>query len=120
MIKTPELYELEYLFECEAEFIDEGIPWQYTTVSFKIARGNLRAEFDLKEASNCGQIRLYLEEEEINKFYIENILNLTIKRINDLESLVIEFDKENFVIPLELQTKPTIKIRWGTSLDLQR
>ncbi len=62
----------------------------------------------------------HLKEEEINKFYLENIQNLIIKRINDSESLIIEFDKENFVIPLELQTKPTIKISWGTSLELQR
>jgi len=46
--------------------------------------------------------------------------NLTIKRANDFESLIIEFNKDNFVIPLELQTKPILKITWGTSLELQR
>ncbi|WP_274654604.1 hypothetical protein [Paenibacillus humicola] len=58
-IKTPELFELEYLFECDAEFMDEGFPWQYTTVSFKITRGNLIAEFDFEEASKCGQLRVH-------------------------------------------------------------
>jgi hypothetical protein len=38
-MRTPEIYELEYLFEYEAKFLDEGIPWQYTSVSFHITRG---------------------------------------------------------------------------------
>ncbi|MGM0885106.1 MAG: hypothetical protein ACQEXQ_29195 [Bacillota bacterium] len=119
-IRTPELFELEYLFECDANFVDEGVPWQYTNVSFHLTRGNLRVKFDFEEASRCGQLRMYLGEDEINKFYLENIQNLVIKRLKDFESLILEFDSENFVVPLELQTKPTIKITWGTSLELRR
>ncbi|MDQ0890244.1 hypothetical protein QFZ81_005332 [Paenibacillus sp. V4I9] len=32
-IRTPELYELEYFFECDAKYVDEGVPWQYTSVA---------------------------------------------------------------------------------------
>ncbi|MFC5649722.1 hypothetical protein ACFPYJ_11435 [Paenibacillus solisilvae] len=119
-IRTPELYELEYLFECDAKFVDEGVPWQYTTVSFHITRNNLRVEFDFEEASRCGQIKLYLGEDEISNFFLENIQNLFIKQLKDFESLILVFDNENFVVPLELQTKPVIKITWGTSLELHR
>lgn len=119
-IITPELYELEYLFECDAIFVDEEVPWQYTSVFFQITRGNLRAEFDFEEASRCGQLRLYLGGEEINKFGLENILGLEIKRLADFEGLIIKFDSDNYVFPLELQTKPKIRITWGTSLELQR
>jgi len=107
------------LFECDARFSDEGVPWQYTPVSFQIVRDNLKAEFEFEEASRCGQLRLYFGEGEISKFYLENIKGVHIKRMDNLECLLLEFDDENFVLPLELQTKPTIKITWGTSLEFR-
>ncbi|WP_197260857.1 hypothetical protein [Brevibacillus laterosporus] len=119
-INTPELFELEFLFECEAKIVEEEIPWQYSTISFNITRNNLRAEFDFEEASRCGEIRIYLGEDEISKFYLENIQTLVINRFNHFESLIFEFESDNFVVPLVLQTKPTIKITWGTSLELHR
>ncbi|WP_148933723.1 hypothetical protein [Paenibacillus methanolicus] len=119
-LKTPELYELEYLFECEAKLSDESVPWQYTSVSFQVVRESLKAEFELEEASRSGQLRLYFETNEIVKIYLENIKCVHIKRQDNLECLILEFDNENFVLPLELQTKPIIKTTWGTSLDLWR
>ncbi|WP_342562303.1 hypothetical protein NST84_22150 [Paenibacillus sp. FSL R7-0345] len=119
-MKTPELYELEYLFECDAKFNDDGIPWQYTTVSFQIVRNNIKAVFEFEEASRSGQLRIYFKTEEISKYYLENISTIHIKREVNYECLTIEFDEENFVLPLALQTKPSIKTSWGTSLDLNR
>ncbi|WP_171693614.1 hypothetical protein, partial [Paenibacillus germinis] len=108
------------LFECEAELSDKSVPWQYTSVSFQVVRGDFKAEFDIEEASRSGQLRLYSGTDEISKFYLENINGVQIKRKGNFECLVSEFDKENFVLPLELQTKPVIKLIWGTSLDLRK
>ncbi|WP_310831048.1 hypothetical protein [Paenibacillus pedocola] len=119
-MKTPELYELEYLFECEAKLSDDGIPWQYTSVSFQIVRNNIKAVFEFEEASRGGQLRLYFENEEITNYCLENISIIHIKRDDNYECLILEFDEENFVLPLALQTKPSIKTSWGTSLDLKR
>ncbi|WP_152559311.1 hypothetical protein [Tumebacillus flagellatus] len=46
----PELYELEYLFECEAVNEEPKIPWQYGRVSFSLSRGHTKVEFDLEKA----------------------------------------------------------------------
>ncbi|TLS53931.1 hypothetical protein FE782_00835 [Paenibacillus antri] len=119
-LKTPELFELEYLFECDAQLSEDGIPWQYTSVSFYVIRDKVKAEFDFEEASRSGQIRLYLYEEELTKIILENIKDITIRKSNDFESLVLEFDEENYVKPLVLQTKPRINMTWGTSLELRR
>lgn len=119
-MKTPELYELEYLFECEAKLSDDEIPWQYTSVSFQIVRNNIKAVFEFEEASRNGQLRLYFETEELSNYYLENIRTINIKREHNYECLILEFDEENFVLPLALQTKPSIKTSWGTSLDLKR
>lgn len=120
LLITPELYELEYLFECEAILNEEGIPWQYASVAFKLIRGKLKVEFELEKASSCGQLSLYFEEENLSKLSLENIHAIRIKRDNMLEYLIVEFEKGNYVLPLELQTKPSISISWGTSLELQR
>jgi hypothetical protein len=116
----PELYELEYLFECDAMFIEEGIPWQYSSVSFNLTRGDIKVEFDIEVASHSGQLRLYSGEKIVNKLYFENIESLIIEKEIGIELLKIKFDNENYVLPLELQTKPTIHMSWGTSLELRR
>lgn len=61
-----------------------------------------------------------IETSKEGMFYLENILNLVVKRLYDRESLIIEFESANFVVPLELQTKPRNTITWGTSLELLR
>ncbi|UQZ32786.1 hypothetical protein C2I18_03960 [Paenibacillus sp. PK3_47] len=119
-MKTPELYELEYLFECEAKLSDDAIPWQYTSVSLQIIRNNIKAVFEFEEASRCGKLSLYFETEGISNYCLENISTIHIKREDNYECLILEFDEENFVLPLTLQTKPSIKTFWGTSLGLKR
>jgi len=119
-MKTPELYELEYLFECEAKLSDDGIPWKYTSVSFQMVRNSIKAVFALKEAGRSGQLRLYFKTEEISNYCLENISTIHIMREDNYECLILEFDEENFVLPLALHTKPSIKTSWGTSLDLKR
>ncbi|OKP96205.1 hypothetical protein [Paenibacillus sp. P46E] len=119
-MKTPELYELEYLFECEAELSDDDVPWQYTSISFQIVRNHIKAVFEFEEASRSGQLRIYLNTEEINNYCLENISTIQIKREDNYECLILEFDEENFVLPMALQTKPSIKTSWGTSLGLKR
>lgn len=76
--------------------------------------------FDYEEANQCGQIRMYVGQEELCRFDLENIHHLHIKRLPDFESLLIEFDPDHYVLPLELQTNPTLTITWGTSIELHR
>ncbi|KIL37015.1 hypothetical protein SD71_04890 [Cohnella kolymensis] len=85
-MKHPELYELEYLFECEASGIEAGIPWAYCLAKFSLLRETRSIEFESEGT----------------------------------EGLKVDFDEENYVLPLIIYTKPQIEIAWGTSLDLQR
>ncbi|MEC2343739.1 hypothetical protein [Paenibacillus barengoltzii] len=120
MKSLPELYELEYLFECDAKIIETEIPWYYSGATFSITRENLDIEFYIHPASSSGEVRLYVLKDKILNLSLENIKEVVITKNKDLEGLLVTFDDENYVEPLEIQTKPIIKVRWGTSIELHR
>ncbi|WP_141500534.1 hypothetical protein [Paenibacillus luteus] len=46
----PELYEWEYLLECEAKRADHEIDWYYTGASFELERNGIRLELTVQPA----------------------------------------------------------------------
>ncbi len=116
----PELYELEYLFESEATGIEEGIPWVYCGASFKLIRANRMITFSIEIACRCGTITLFVDQNRIIDLKIENIKHIILLKTNESEGIKIEFEDDNYVLPLIINTKPDINILWGTSIELQR
>lgn len=116
----PELYELEYLFECDAFTSDENIPWVYCFTSFRLTRENRQILFTIDIASRNGEVNILVDQDQLIRLDLENIKLLSILKDGLSEGLKIEFDHENYVLPLIIHTKPHISITWGTSLDLQR
>ncbi|WP_419875153.1 hypothetical protein [Candidatus Pristimantibacillus sp. PTI5] len=119
-MKTPELYELEYLFECDARIVDEEIPWYYTGASFSLMRENKLIKFYVNPASGNGELRLEVNGETIIHLNLDNVTEIQTIKEGKIEGFKVHFAKENYVTPLIVQTKPVVKIEWGTSLELQR
>ncbi|CAM4452641.1 hypothetical protein FHS16_004069 [Paenibacillus endophyticus] len=61
----PALYELEYLFECEAGIIEEGIPWVYGDAKFRLARENREIDFIIGIANRCGEIIMRVDHRSL-------------------------------------------------------
>ncbi|WP_433944927.1 SMI1/KNR4 family protein [Paenibacillus sp. SN-8-1] len=58
MNSSPELYEFEYLFECDAKLVEPDIPWFYSGATFSIRRDELEIEFSLVPEISNGEIKL--------------------------------------------------------------
>ncbi|URN93794.1 MAG: hypothetical protein NAG76_18480 [Candidatus Pristimantibacillus lignocellulolyticus] len=118
LIKFPDIYELEYLFECNSLVADEETGWYYSGVSFMLERNSTEIEFYLLPACRSGFIRINVNKDTLIEIDLENIIEITIKRDKKTEFFEIYFDKDNFVEPLIVQTKPLIKAKWGTTREL--
>jgi hypothetical protein len=118
-LKTPEMYELEYLFECDARIVDEEVPWYYIGASSSLIRENKLIEFYVNPANRNGELRLLVNEEPLINLDLENITEVQLTNEKNTEGFKVHFDKENYVKSLIVQTKPFVKIEWGTSLELQ-
>jgi len=117
-INIPDIYELEYLFECNALVADEEVGWYYSGVSFVLERDSVVIEFYLLPALRSGSLTICLNKNTIIDIDLENISEITLKRDINIEVIELNFDKDNFVEPLIVQTKPFIKANWGTSREL--
>ncbi|RUT28040.1 hypothetical protein EJP77_18670 [Paenibacillus zeisoli] len=121
MSSSPKLYEFEYLFECDAKIGEPDIPWFYSGATFSIRRDEFEIEFSLVPEISNGEIKLLHKSGfQIVTLTLENIKDIRIYRDKVKEGLLITFNEENFVEPLEIQTRPNIRLKWGTSLELQR
>jgi hypothetical protein len=116
----PELYELEYLFECEAMNIEAKVPWIYSEVKFNLIRSNREIMVNIEIVSRCGHVELLIDKNRVIALELENIKDISITKSINSEGLIIEFDEDNYVLPFSIKTKPEINITWGTSLELQR
>lgn len=121
MNSSLELYKFEYLFECDAKNVEPDIPWFYSGATFSIRRNDLEIEFSVVPEISNGEIKLLHKSGfQIVTLTLENIEDIRIYRDKEKEGLLITFDEKNYVEPLEIQTRPNISLKWGTSLELQR
>ncbi|MDQ0194601.1 hypothetical protein [Paenibacillus wynnii] len=116
----PDLYEFEYLFECDATGIEQGIPWVYCGATFDLSRLNRSITFSIEIGGRCSTLELFADQNRIITLKLENIKEIQIIKNNISEGLKLEFDDDNYVLPLLINTKPEIYVDWGTSLELQR
>ncbi|ALS28942.1 hypothetical protein IJ21_35540 [Paenibacillus sp. 32O-W] len=119
-MKIPELYEIEYVFECDVARSDPEVPWYYDCISFSLARNRCRIDFSVEPGIGWGRVAIYVLDGKMIDLHLENIRELAIVRDGGYEGLVLIFDEGHDVQPLEIGTKPDIRVKWGTSLGLYR
>jgi hypothetical protein len=111
----PAEHELLQLFECEPALTDERVPWAYNCLRFDTTRGVDRLVCELEPGYE--ELRLYWTRngEEIIRLDLHRVVGLEVQLSSAAEALIASF-RDQHVLPLCLQLKPTIVIRWGTSL----
>src|SRR5690348_12539032 len=107
----PEEWELLWLFESEPTVLDNGVPWQYNTLTFETRRGDeyLKCEIDPK----CEIVRLYWSRKGVELLTLDLIFvrGLRVETGKGRDMLIAYF-REPYLGHLELQMKPTISLRW--------
>jgi hypothetical protein len=106
----PEEYELISLFESEPELMDEGIPWFYNTLSFKIQRESDILSCIISPAYRSFSIDLTINERTIYSLGFKDVEGLTIEKDKGVERFILEMNGESTFVTMIIQTKPQIRI----------
>lgn len=112
----PELYEWEYLLECEAKRVDHELNWYYTGASFELKRNGIRLELTVQPVIGSSELSLYLNNSILVHLKLENIIEARLTNADDKEGFILFFDNQHLLKALIVQTKPVITLDWGSML----
>lgn len=119
-MKTPELWELISLFECEPKYIygeDKRIPWFYNTLEFVLIRGCDKACFIISPAEKIIDFRWYSCERQLMHLNLECVEEIKVEKTNGKEILHIIFNKDTEVEKLFIELKPVIYLYGSISTN---
>lgn len=113
----PKEWELLALFESEPSIADRDVPWCYNVLTFETTRGSDRV---------CCEIEAGYEKIRLNWWHgQEQRLSLDLNWVSALR-VITGGGKDYFVasfrdphlLDLEFHLRPTICLRWATSVEL--
>ncbi|WP_141579253.1 hypothetical protein [Actinomadura sp. WMMA1423] len=112
-MEMPELADLIWLFEDEPTPQHEDLAWPVGLQSFRLRRGSREVLFSLDPTSGEAYLTFFeAGEETVSIGRLRRLETLTVEKRNDYEGLVLRFDHERFD-PLQLQTRPVIRLTWN-------
>jgi hypothetical protein len=112
----PAEHELIELFECEPGLGIAGVPWTYNELRFDTTRGADRIICEIAPGYEELQLRWLRDDTEVVYLRLRWVSGLEVKLGPDAEALIATFRNEH-LLQLRLQLKPTLHLRWGTSPD---
>jgi hypothetical protein len=110
----PKDWELIGLFECEPKCLDPSMPWSYNQLTFHTVRNNDEIICVIEPGDEVVEIILKNSGREIVNLDLHWVQGLEVQMKDGNEFLTIYFRDKN-LIPLILQLKPVIGVKWGTS-----
>ncbi len=117
MDPLPEEWQLLSFFETEPILGDADLPWPYNSLIYDLERDADSIHCELRPSYE----RLWLvwnrEGTEILHLDLNWVSGITIETGGDRELLTATF-RDTFLLPLELQLKPSVTVTWGTSAKL--
>ena len=117
MTTLPAEHELLSVFEAEPELLDNGVPWAYNSVRFRMVRGQDQLTCEIEPASEQLRIAWHQAGAELLALDLSEVSALVVEAERGLESLVATF-RNNHVKPLRLQLRPRIHLFWGTRTEV--
>ncbi len=112
----PEQHDLISIFETEPEVLDPDVPWFYNRLTFVTHRGSDKVTCVIEPASRILQIDWSRNGERMVTLDLNWVESLEVVTEQPVETLTARFDPN---VPLEscvLQLKPSVYVRWGTSM----
>jgi hypothetical protein len=110
--RFPQDWELISLFEGEPMLSDFGVPWVYNHLQFSLVRPNGKLDCGIEPANGILDVRWSLNGETCVHLTLRQVQALEAHAGPECEFLLATFAGGNLE-PLQLQTKPSIAIRWG-------
>lgn len=111
MKEIPELWELIALFEMDPIYVygeEEGIPWFYNTINFKLKRNNELLDITISPANGIIDIYVSVGNHKIMQVNLENVQGMKIEKLHNKEILYVLFSDDDMIEKFFIETKPQI------------
>jgi hypothetical protein len=118
MSPFPDEHELLGIFESEPVLKDEGVPWAYNHLTFCRTIGDDTIHCEIEPGYETLKFRLVQRGNEVISLDLHWVSGLTIETKPGMEALVAHFRTRAGLLPLTIQFRPTVRLTWGTSVDL--
>jgi hypothetical protein len=116
----PAKHDLLALFETEPSLADAGVPWAYNALRFETQRGtNDRVICEIEPGYERLEIRWSRDGVDLIHLDLHWVNQLLVENEGGREALVARF-RDDHLLPLRLQLRPSIHIRWGTDPEPPR
>lgn len=112
----PEEWELLSLFECEPVLDDPEVPWAYNRLTFDTKRGSDRILCVIEPGYCCLDFTWWHNTTKHLALKLRSVQGITVASGGGIEFFVATF-RDECLLPLRLQLKPSIECEWGTSSD---
>ncbi|MER7281153.1 hypothetical protein ABT369_42635 [Dactylosporangium sp. NPDC000244] len=114
MEPLPSYEDLVWLFEAEPVRHPAGEPWPYTSVTFRTTRAGYDIEMDIEPGYQAVRLRVHtVAGHKLIDLDLEGVLSVGIERIEDRESLRVEFPDDSPASTLWFQMKPDVTVTWS-------
>lgn len=114
MDPLPSYEELFWLFEAEPIRRPAGEPWPYTSVTFRTTRAGYDIEMDIEPGYRVVRLRLHAAGGgKLIDLELGGVLGVGVERIQDRESLRIDFPHDSPASTLWVQFKPDVTLTWS-------
>jgi hypothetical protein len=110
----PKDWELIGLFECEPKSLDPVVPWAYNHLTLHTVRNNDEISCMIEPGYEVVTIIWKKNGQEIVNLDLHWVQGLEVEMKEGNEFLSAHF-RDKSLLPLILQLKPTIGVKWGTS-----
>jgi hypothetical protein len=111
----PEEWELIGVFEAEPELADPGVPWAYNRLCFDTVRGDDHIHCVIEPGYETVEFTWSQGDVPRLSLDLHWVRGLTARTGSGREILTLEL-RDASLLPLEIQLKPTIQVKWGTRL----
>ena len=114
----PEEHELIWLFECEPEVTDKGIPWAYNHLTFTTMREDCEVKCEIEPGYETVKLTWTRNNEEQVDLDFHWVKGLEVVKKNATEALVVYFRDDSPLKPVIIQLKPHVNVSVRTKPEL--
>jgi hypothetical protein len=110
----PPEHELLELFEVEPALRDQRIPWAYNTVTFTTQRGPDEVCCVLEPGFSEMELTWTRESRVVVQLRVGRVEAVRVETDSWGERFVAVFNEKAELLPLIVQLKPFVSVKWGT------
>jgi hypothetical protein len=112
----PELHELAYFFGAEPEITDRDVPWFYNRLTYRSSFGQDEVECQIEPGNGLLTIVWLCSDVLVARLEMQGVESMRLETEKNVQRLIATFGSAG-PLDFELQTSPTVHIRWGNQVS---